>query len=541
MSTRDLTTLLTEIRDPLRLAKTFWPHVDFYDKQIEIIKSVETSVETYCKAGNMLGKDFVTAFIVLYLFLTRNPVRIITTSVDSSQLEGVLWGEIRNFIQTSIIPLDSTRGGPIIVNHLHLRKIIKGEVDGLSYVLGRVAKKGEGLLGHHIADQGDGVKRTFMIGDEASGLDDEAHTKGSTWASSMLFIGNPYECQNFFKKYCKEGDLKDPKGGYYRRVFKIKAEDSPNVRRALEEIKHGLSPSGKLVVPGVLPYDKYVYRRNTWDKIRQTVSLDAEFYEGAEVLLYPAQWLDKAERRYNELSHVKRFARAIGIDPAEGGDNTTLVAVDEYGILEIVSVKTPDTSVIVGMIIAFGKKWNCDPSNWCIDRGGGGKQLADRIRAMHQDYRFMRTVGFGESVQPNPKKAMKTVSEIIDDREERYSYVNRRAQMYGELSLLLDPSGFGTNEVWVNIADRFGISLSSLTNGFAIPEHVELRHQMSMIPKLYTDESRLRMLPKNKKSKDSPEKCLIDIIGHSPDELDALVLAVYGMIHKGTKIVLGAI
>jgi hypothetical protein len=537
MSTRDIGSLLRTIgTDPIKFGKACWPHVTFYKQQIDIIESVLNNTETYVKAGNMLGKDFVTAFIVIYAFLSRNPCRIVTTSVDSAQLEGVLWGEIRNFIQTSRIPLDSEKGGPLICNHMHLRKQINGNEDGLSYVIGRVAKKGEGLLGHHIAEHGDGIPRTFAIGDEASGLDDEVHTRCTTWARRLLFIGNPYPCENFFKKMSKEGDLKDPTrdGMYYRKVFKIKGEDSPNVRRAQAEREAGLSPSGKIVVPGVLPYPDYVYRRATWDVIRQCVSLDAEFWEGAEILLFPPQWLDKAERRALGLMGQKRVCRAIGIDTAEGGDNTAFVAIDEYGIIEIVSEKTPDTDSICGKAIAFILKHACPHQNVAIDRGGGGKQLADRLRKQGFD---VRTVAFGGSVTPAPKFGMKPVSERVDDQEERYAYVNCRAQMYGELSLLLDVGGFGSHEVWYMIQKRFGIPLSELTQGFSIPAREHLRHQMAPIPRWYDGEGRLRLPSKNKKSKDSKEKTLTEMIGHSPDELDALVLAVHAMLHRSTKVI----
>lgn len=541
MSAKELDNLFLHLRDPIKFGKCFWPNVSFYKEQIDIIKSVENNVETYVKAGNMLGKDFVTAFIVLYFFLTRHPVRIITTSVDSSQLEGVLWGEIRNFISTSRIPLTHDKGGPLVDNHLHLRKMVNGKICGLSYVLGRVAKKGEGLLGHHIADRGDGIPRTLAIGDEASGLDDDVHTRCTTWAKRLLFIGNPYPCTNFFKKYCQEGDVKNPQDRrqYFRKVYKIKGEDSPNVRRALEEIRHGLSPSGKLVLPGVLPYNDYIYRRTTWDKIRQHISLDAEFYEGSEILLYPPNWLDTAERRYKELLGRKRIARAIGIDPAEGGDKTAMCAVDEYGIIEIESEQTPDTNKIAGKVIAFGRKHGVPPENWVFDRGGGGKQIADQIRSLGAEYKHVRTIGFGESVTPNPKRGMKTLGEQVDNREERYTYVNRRAQMFNDLSQLIDPSGFGVGELWEIIAKRFKIDVEQLTGGFSIPPDPEIRKQMAMIPKLYDKEGRMRMLPKNKTTKDSNEKTLVEIIGHSPDELDSIVLAVHGMLYRGTKITIG--
>ena len=197
------------LKDPLRFAKFLWPNVNFYKQQRDIIYSVRDNDETFVPAGNMLGKDFVSAFIALWFFLTRHPCRVITTSADYSQLESVLWGEIRRFLQTAKFPLSHEQGGPLIVNHLHIRKLVlaKGKACGLSYILGRVAAKGEGMLGHHIADTGDGIPRTLFIADEASGVEDISYERADTWAKRKLIIGNPYPCSNFFYKGVKGGDL----------------------------------------------------------------------------------------------------------------------------------------------------------------------------------------------------------------------------------------------------------------------------------------------------------------------------------------------
>lgn len=151
----------------------------------------------------------------MWFFLTRHPCRVVTTSADYSQLESVLWGEIRRYIQTAKTPLSHDKGGPLLVNHLHIRKVLTlpdGERDacGISYLLGRVAAKGEGLLGHHIADVGDGIPRTLFVADEASGVEDLCYERAQTWARRILVIGNPYEgppgC-SFFKRCVQGGDI----------------------------------------------------------------------------------------------------------------------------------------------------------------------------------------------------------------------------------------------------------------------------------------------------------------------------------------------
>src|SRR3972149_2557666 len=80
----------------------------------------------------------------------------------------------------------------------------------------------------------------------------------------------------------------------------------------------------------------------------ECIGLDAEFYEGAEVLLFPPEWLNLAENRADAIEKMQRQAKAIGIDPAEGGDQTAIAVVDELGLIELSSRQTPDTSVITG-------------------------------------------------------------------------------------------------------------------------------------------------------------------------------------------------
>lgn len=323
---------------------------------------------------------------------------------------------------------------------------------------------------------------------------------------------------------------------YYRKVIKIRGIDSPNVQFGMAQERlglkaDGLDEHGQTPIPGVLSYEEYVYRRRTWDKKRQCVGLDAEFYEGADELMFPPLWLNRcmdiaANLDREVLGGRVRIAKCIGIDPAEGGDKTAMCAVDEFGLIEMVSKKTPNTAVITGEAIAFGRKHMVPPENWIWDRGGGGKQHADRLR---EDGYNVRTIAFGESVAPELKPGSAVVPYVIklDQREDRYVYKNRRAEMYHTLRLLIDPA--------------YG-------RGFAIPQRYlhgmddkdsNLWGQLKPIPLRTDGEGRIVLPPKTKKA-NSTEECLIDLIGHSPDEADALVLAVHGLTHEVRRIVAGS-
>jgi hypothetical protein len=189
---------------PLALAELLWPEVRFYREQRDIIRSVEENDETYVVAGNQLGKDFVTGFICVTKFLRclalGRTCRIVTTSVAEHHLT-VLWGEIGRFVTTAKYPLLAKHGGPLVMNYMELRRANEASAKNpLNYCVGRVSAKGEGLAGHH-------AEETLFIADEASGIDDLCYSMAQGWAKRMLFIGNPNECQNFFRKGVKAGDL----------------------------------------------------------------------------------------------------------------------------------------------------------------------------------------------------------------------------------------------------------------------------------------------------------------------------------------------
>lgn len=333
---------------------------------------------------------------------------------------------------------------------------------------------------------------------------------------------------------------------YYRKVIKIRAEDSPSVRLGFAQQRKGLPQTNEKVIPGVLDWDTYKKRRKTWDKIRQCTGLDAEFYEGAEILLYPPEWLNWSER-YAELlrGRVPRKAVAMGVDPAEGGDSTAISVVDYYGLIELVSKKTPDTSVVTGEVLAMMHKYNLPPDRVVFDRGGGGKQHADRLR--DQGYPVC-TVAFGEAVSLDPKYGTTSVRERIETKEDRYVYKNRRAEMYGEFHILLDPGEHLKEDIndvvsWMITSSKNGDGASLYDGiGFAIPAiYTELRRQLAPIPKTFDGEGRLYILPKQKPNPNHTGPTLTDLIGCSPDEADSLVLAVHGMLHKTTKVIAGAI
>lgn len=519
---------MVEIADPIKFGKLCWPHVTFYKEQEEIIYSVCDNVETVVPAGNKLGKDFVAGFLILWFFLTRNPCRIVTTSATEDHLE-VVWGELTNFIQTSKYPMTVDKGGPLIVNRRKIRKIVGGEECCLSYIDRKVAAPDnvEGLQGHHIAGIGDGIPRTLFVPDECSGILEAYYTMAQGWFDRMLAIGNPWPCDNFFKYAVKGrpgtkdkgGDIKAlGNGHFHRKVIQIKAQYSPNVMLGMAQVKAGKEPTHEMLVPGVKTYREYLMNREMWTPIQQCVALDAEWYEGAEVKMYPPIWLNKAQVLAVE-GVARRGDKVMGVDTAQGGDNTAWAIGDDAGLIALRSMKTPDTSKIPGKTLAFALEYGVDPKNILFDAGGGGQQHVDYMRSQGHK---VRAVAFGGAASPEKKRGRTLLDQRKEQDEVRYIYKNRRAEMYNLLRLKIDPA----NEGWAMPAE--------IINEPRSDGGPSLREQLSHIPLDYDGEGRLVMLPKTKQDPNSEKRCLVDIIGCSPDEADAAVLLAFGLQERTT-------
>lgn len=478
--------------DPLAFVRDHWPAVRLYDRQQEVLLAVRDSPRVYLSSAHQMGKDFTAALAAVWYFSAHPVCRVVATSVKDDHLR-ILFGEVTRFLETASPPLLARKGGRLLASHREVRKLTPaGTPCPISYLRGCVSERGEGMAGHH-------APATLFIADEASGVDDAVEERTDSWAKRSLVFGNPYPCENFFKRAVQSG------GGTNARVLRLRAEDSPNVRLALEQQARGEEPTGGEVVPGVISWAEYLDRRSRWDPAKQAAGLDAVFYEGPSLKLFPPDRLAQSAANAARLAGTKRKAKAAGVDPGEGAAETALYAADELGVVDELCVRTPDTSDIPALIIGFLEK-NGVPDHMCLmDRGGGGKQAYDQLRKMG---RRVRTLAFGSPPAVDGRTK--------DAAVEQAAYKNVRAQMYGELSDLI-------------------------AAGFAIPAHMrELLRQLAAVPRLRDGEGRLWLPPKQARGPGGREMTMTQLVGCSPDRSDALVLAVHALLHPERKSQAGA-
>lgn len=193
--------------DVLLVQAHFWPGMQLYDKELEIVDATLTCRETVVRAGNGLGKDFTSAFLALSSFIAAAwkglTARIVTTSVKQDHI-GVMWGEIGDLIAKAARPINEVAGGDFIVNDMLIRRRSERALQGTNaknYLVGLVSMHGEGMAGHH-------ADFTLGIGDEASGIVNKVRDEMQGWCDHMLWISNPRPgFENFYRELCDAGDL----------------------------------------------------------------------------------------------------------------------------------------------------------------------------------------------------------------------------------------------------------------------------------------------------------------------------------------------
>lgn len=485
------------LADPRKFIRLCWPDMWLYDKQAEILTSVRDHVETFVHAANATGKTRTAALAALWFFETRRPARVILSSSTMTQLNTVLWAEIRNLMMTSQYPFRYRS------TFLSLRKLTDtsslddahAEVLPLDYMIGSVTSSAEAFQGHHLPND---KPRVLWVSDESSATEDKFDEAADTWAHRKLVIGNPLGTTNFFYRKCKFGDVPDPAGRekLLRKVIHISGEDSPNVLAGniwSQRHPNARSANPPNIIPGLLSYAEFQRRLHDWDEIQRTTRLYGHFYEGQEALLFPGDWLrhasqvhQDASQRYREKhgDNAQRRPIAIGLDVAMGGaDKTVWTFADKDGILNQVAINTADTMDIAGRTMVYLQEHSLHGPSVAIDAGGGGKQIADRLAELGQS---VHVIWFGSSA------------------DDKTTHLNKRAELYGTMRRLLNPAN----------------------GGYGIPDDCgELRKDIGLLPLRYDSEGRLKLLPKDRTNPGSREPTIRDLIGRSPDYGDSAALA----------------
>jgi len=497
--------------DPLAFIHLCWPDDVIYDKQAEILHSVAANKATWVHAAAEVGKDWAAARTILWFYCTRFPAKVVATSSTEKQLKNVLWGEIDRAVRTSVVPLG------LSMKYLEI-ELEDGEGGTFRdhWVRLMVALHVESFQGVHLPTTG--IPRVLFVMDECSSLRDEFYRAAESQAHRILSIGNPLRAQGLYARECKAGDEVNLFGnGLSRKVIHIDGDDSPNVKAGKRYVAAKARGRPPVLIPGILSYEDYMHREAKWDAYNRAVRLHGRFYEGDDRQMFPAAWLDAAERAWQRVKGMDRGPCYLGVDVAAGGrDQSVWIVVDHLGIVECMVKDTPDTTVLPEITLSLMGKHGIRPMHVCVDSGGGGKQAI--VDPLARIGKHIRGIAFGGGAT-RPKV-----------------YRNTRVEMYAALSEAFDPATWRTakdvdKSGRVVDTGEYTQCMSFDWSGDSASEFSELRNELQSMPVMYDQEGRQWLLPKEKQSNHSSVVTLRELIGHSPDRADALALANWAMVY----------
>jgi hypothetical protein len=510
--------------DPCGFAKALWPHLVLTEYQERILKCLVVTPEVWVRSANGVGKTLVAALSAIWFFATRTGI-VVAISSKQDQLEKALWNEIELLLRSA-----TWNGQPVdfgfSCKQLEIRhRLDNGRALPKSYMMGRCVSQDENLAGVHLARLEDGTPTVLFICEEASGIDDRLWPVIRTSAHRILVIGNPIRTDGEFYRICAAGPQAHyaQPGKLQRDVITVSGEDSPNVRIGMACAKEGLPLPDRPAVPGVLSYETFLELKASLPPWSIRPRLYGLPNDDTTTKLFPASCLDLAQELYQRLKEYEASLKArdrpfrwggrlaLGVDCAMGGGDLSAWAIyGKYGVVDVEVIDTPNTRRIKGHTLQLMRKLKIAPEWVAFDRAIGGV-IADEMREQGFD---VEDVGFG-------KKA-------FDDGK----YVNRRVELYGELSRTLrrmvDDDGKPTAKTKRLLDTPVG-NWEKSWRCVALPPDAKLREELFILPQCEDGEGRLCLPPKSPR-RNRPgigDDSIKGMLGRSPDRADAVVLAKY--------------
>lgn len=359
--------------------------------QMAVALSVRDNRRTAVPSGHGNGKTRIAAGLALW-FLYTAPSIVVTTAPTATQVEKLLWGEIRDCFLRARIEL------PGQLNQTELKLEDKWYAIGLTTRADKIEETATRFQGFH-------ADRVFVIFDEATGVPgviwEAAEGLGIGPDDRYLAIGNPTDPTARFKQACES-----PRWN----VIRLDCRNHPNVIHDDPQI-----------IPGAVTrewVDEHLIDYGGEDTALFRSKVAGRWPEQGEDSLISLAWVEAAQGRW---SLPMGAPVAVGCDIARyGSDETIAMGVYAGGVLSEISARRgQDLMATAGQLVAL----RCP--RLAVDDAGLGGGVTDRL--MEQGVAVM-PINNGESA--------------VDSQR----FVNRRAELWWTLrehlragDLALDP------------------------------------------------------------------------------------------------------
>lgn len=338
-------------------------------QQLKVLEAIQPEgSRVSIRSGHGIGKDAISAGIILWFMETRDFPRIPCTAPTGHQLYDILWGEIAKWMRRS----EEMSRAKQEDECFWLTHIFEHTQDKLYdvlapkewYAVARTARKDApaGLQGFHATDieiDDDGnvhhlsdAANILVVIDEASGVPDEIYEvlEGalSSPGARQLELGNPTQNTGQFAAHHKQH-----RGEFTTLHFR--SQDSP------------------LVDP---EYRARLVRKFGEGSNVVRVRCDGEFPKADDDTLIPLEWCENALYATGTIPTGGR--KRLGVDVARHGDDRIAYLCRHGNIVSHIEIDAKqDTMVTVGRSVTIAEKLQVD--DICVDVIGLGAGVYDRL------------------------------------------------------------------------------------------------------------------------------------------------------------------
>lgn len=334
--------------DPARHNYHILGRSPYWWRQREIARSVAAHPITLVPTGNAIGKTYLAAGLILWFLYEHPGCLVISTAPTQTQLEEVLWKEIRRAHEQSYCRLPGDiRKSPL-----------KIEIAPGWQALGYSTTKTERLSGHH-------AENLLAVIDEASGVEPEIiEAIDSLNPSRLLMIGNPLRPDGPFYDRCQSAPR-----NRLANVIQIASTESPDA--TLERSTRGLADANWLEKA-----------RNDYGEgsLWWTTHVLGLFPDSGVDTVLPKSWLDRAA----SVPLVRRGCTRTAIDLAEGrdGDRSVVLTRDDGGLLQVDHSPRWNFEATAGVAARHAQKWEVEHHRITFDVAGIGADFNNRLQTL---------------------------------------------------------------------------------------------------------------------------------------------------------------
>ena len=348
--------VLREIRDFLKLNQG---RLD----ASELIEAMRGAISS----GRGVGKSALVSWLVMWMLSTRIGSSVVVSANSETQLRTVTWGELTKWATMSINSHWWEPSATKMVPATWLTDLVERDLQKGTRYWGAEGK----LWSEENPDAYAGVHNMdgmMVIFDEASGIPD------SIWSVAAGFF-----TENILDRYWLAFSNGRRNTGYFY--------------EAVDGSKREFWESEKIDARTVEGTDKTIYQQiiNEYgeDSDEARVEVYGDFPKSGQDQFITPHIVDDAIKRplYKDMT----APIIIGVDPARGGMDSTVIAVRQgRDIVAIKRFKGEDTMSVVGHVIDAIEEYR--PALTVIDEGGLGYGILDRLT--EQKYK-VRGVNFG--------------------------------------------------------------------------------------------------------------------------------------------------